>query len=174
MLHALRRHNLLFPLPPGSPGPNGGVCAIPRTLDKCSLIVNLVPINREMPERPQKFSLTSVEVLALLAQVARQGSSSFLPPLYGRARSLRPDWEVLGLPRGGETRNFVCATSTSVLVFGRCTSRKPSGGFPHLGWRGGAVLSFRCLPFGWKYSPILCQKVLEHLVEEIGLVGVLV
>ena len=38
----------------------------------------------------------------------------------------------------------------------------------------GGVLSFRCSPFGWKYSPILCQKVLERLVEEIGLVGVLV
>ena len=38
----------------------------------------------------------------------------------------------------------------------------------------GGVLSFKCLPFGWKYSPILCQKVLERLVEEIGLVGVLV
>ena len=38
----------------------------------------------------------------------------------------------------------------------------------------GGVLSFRCLPFGWKYSPILCQKLLERLVEEIGLVGVLV
>ena len=38
----------------------------------------------------------------------------------------------------------------------------------------GGVLSFRCLPFGWKYSPILCQKVLERLVEEIGVVGVLV
>ena len=36
------------------------------------------------------------------------------------------------------------------------------------------VLSFRYLPFGWKYSPTLCQKVLERLVEEIGMVGVLV
>ena len=42
MLHALRRQNLLFTLPPGSVGPNGGVFAIPKTLDKCSLIVNLV------------------------------------------------------------------------------------------------------------------------------------
>ena len=38
----------------------------------------------------------------------------------------------------------------------------------------GGVLSFRCLPFGSKYSPIICQKVLERLVEEIGPVGVLV
>ena len=38
----------------------------------------------------------------------------------------------------------------------------------------GGVLSFRCLPFGWKYSHLLCKKVLESIVEEIGLVGVLV
>ena len=38
----------------------------------------------------------------------------------------------------------------------------------------GGVLSLRCFPFGWKYSPIMCQKVLGHLVEEIGPVGVLV
>ena len=80
MLHALRRQNLLFPLSPGSPGPNGGVFAIPKTHDKYSLIVNLVPLNREMLEKPEKFSLPSVEVLALLAQVAQQGSSFFSPP----------------------------------------------------------------------------------------------
>ena len=45
--------------------------AIPKRLDKCSLIVNLVPVNRDMPKKPQKFSLPSVEVLALLAQVAQ-------------------------------------------------------------------------------------------------------
>ena len=108
MLHALRRQNLLFPLPPGSPGPNWGLFAIPKTLDKCSLVVNLVPVNREMPEKPEKFSLPSVEVLALLAQVAQQGSSFFLPPLYSGARCLRPVWEVLGLSGGGGGDEELC------------------------------------------------------------------
>ena len=71
MLHALRCQKLLFPLPPGSPGPNGGVFAIPKSPDKCSLIVTLVPVNREMREKLEKFSRPSVEVLALLAQVAQ-------------------------------------------------------------------------------------------------------
>ena len=34
------------------------------------MIVNLVPVNREMPEKLEKFSLPSVDVLALLAHVA--------------------------------------------------------------------------------------------------------
>ena len=72
-------------------------------------------------------------------------------------------------------RNFVCAILTSVIAFGCCASWKPFGGLSVSRMaRGGGGLSFRCLPFGWKYSPILCQKVLERLVEEIGLVGVLV
>ena len=38
----------------------------------------------------------------------------------------------------------------------------------------GRVLAFRCLPFGRKYSPILYQRVLERLMEEARLVGVLI
>ena len=176
MLHALRSQNPLFPLPPRSPGPKGGVFVIPKTLDKCSLIVNLVLVNREMPDKSEKFSLQSVEVLALLAQVAQQGSSFFLPPLYSRARCLRPVWEVLGLPGGGGggKRNCVSAILTSVIVFGRCASLKAFWGAFHILDGEGGVLSFRCFPFGWKYSPIMCQKVLERLVEEIGPLGVLV
>ena len=79
-LHALRCQNLLFRLPPGCPGPNGGVFAFAKTLNMCSLIANLVPINRQMPEKTEKFLLLSVEVLALLARVAQQGSSFFLLP----------------------------------------------------------------------------------------------
>ena len=59
----------------------GGGFAIPKSLDKCSLIVNLVLVNREMPEKAEKFSLPLVKVLALLAHWAQQGSSFFLPPL---------------------------------------------------------------------------------------------
>ena len=174
MLHALRSQNLLFPLPPGLAGPNGGVFAIPKTLDKCSLIVNLVPVNREMAEKPEKFSLPSVEVLALLAQVAQQGSSFFLPPLYSRARCLRPVWEVLGLLGGGGERNCVCAILTSVIVFGRCASRKPSAG-PSVSRmvREEFCRSDACLLVG-SIAPLCAKKVLERLVEETGLVEVLV
>ena len=116
MSHALRSQNVLFPLPAGLPGPNGGVFPIPKTLDKCSPIVNLVLVNRAMPKQPEKFSLPSVEVLALLAQVAQQGSSFFLPSFYGRARCLRPVWEVLGLPGvGGDEELCMCHIDLHVL-----------------------------------------------------------
>ena len=36
------------------------------------------------------------------------------------------------------------------------------------------MLAFRCLPFGWRYSPLLCQRVLERLVTDAGLSGVVV
>ena len=110
--------------------------------------MNLVPVNREMPERPEKFLLPSVEVLALLAQVAQQGSSFFLPPLYGRARSLRPVLEVLGLPGGGGDEELcMCHIDPSNCFW----SLRPPEAF----WGAfcisdgeGVVLSFRYLPFG--------------------------
>ena len=176
MLRALRAQSLRFPLPPGSPGPNGGGFAIPKTLEKCSLIVNLIPVNRVMKEKPEKFSLSSVEVLALLAHVARHGSSFFLPPFNGRARCLRPVWDVLSLPGGGGDNELcMCHVDLSCLW----SLRLPEdflGSFSYLGrcGGGGGGLAFRCLPFGWKYNPVLCQRVMERLMEKADMVGVLV
>ena len=134
---ALRLQNLLFPLPSGSLGPNRGVFAIPKMLEKCRLIVNLVPVNRAMPEKPEKFWLPSREVLALLAQVAQQGSSFSLPSFYGWARCLRPAREVPGLTGGGGMMSCVCAILTSVFAFGQCASRRHCGIFPYSGWPRG-------------------------------------
>ena len=36
------------------------------------------------------------------------------------------------------------------------------------------MLAFRCLPFGWRDSPLFCQRQLERLVADAGLSGVLV
>ena len=52
MLRALRGQGLLFPLPAGSRGPNGSVSPIAKSAEKCSLIVNLIPVNRESPQKP--------------------------------------------------------------------------------------------------------------------------
>ena len=38
----------------------------------------------------------------------------------------------------------------------------------------GGLLPFRCPPFGWKYNPMLSHRMLEQLIEEAWLVGVLV
>ena len=126
-----------------------------------------------MPEKPEKFSLPSVEVLALLAQVAQQGSSFFLPSFYGRAKCLRLVWEVLGLPGGGDDGLCMCHVDLSNCFWSMRLPEAFWGAF-HVSDGTGGVLSFRCLPFGWKYGPFPCQKVLERLMEEVGLVGVLV
>ena len=55
MLRALKSQMVLFPISPGSPGLNRGVFAIPKTLEKCSLIVNQVPVNRAIPKKPENF-----------------------------------------------------------------------------------------------------------------------
>ena len=132
-------------LPPGSPGSSGGVFAIPKTLDKCSLIVNLVPVNREIPEKPEKFSLPSVEVLALLAQVAQQGSSFFLPPSNNSARCLQPVREVLGLPGGRDEERCMCHIDLSTCFWSLRLPEVFLGAFRISDGEGG-VLSFRCLP----------------------------
>ena len=74
---------------------------IPNTLENRSLIANVVLVDRAMRHKPEKVSLPSVEVLALVASVVQRGSSFLLPFFYGRARCLQPFWEVLGLPGGG-------------------------------------------------------------------------
>ena len=64
--------------------------------------------------------------------------------------------------------------STSAIVFG-FPARRVLGSLPNFGRRwGGGDWAFRCLPFGRKYSPVRCQRVLERLIEDAGLVGVLV
>ena len=144
MMRALRGLGLLFPLPPGSPGPNGGVFAIPKTEEKCSLIVNLVPLNEQMRSRPEKFSLPSVEVLALLAQVAQQGSSFFLHSFYARARCLRPVWDVLSLPGGGGDELCMCHIDLSNCFWSLQLPREFWGPFASWMERGGCWLSGVC------------------------------
>ena len=132
MLHALRSQNLLFPFPPGSLGPNGGVSTIPKTLDKCSLIVNLVPVNRATPEKLEKFSLPSVEVLALLAQVAQQGSSFFLLSFYGRC------WGSGG--GGGDEELCMCHIDLSNCFWSLHFPGAFWGTFRVSPWRGRSVV----------------------------------
>ena len=139
IMRALRGQGLLFPLPPGSPGPNGGVFAIPKTEEKCSLIVNLVPLNEEMRSRPEKFSLPSVEVLALLAQVAQQGSSFFLPSFYARARCLRPCGTFCPCRGGGGGRALHVPHRPEQLFLVTTVATQVLGGLSRLGWRGGGV-----------------------------------
>ena len=173
-LHALRSQNLLFPLLPGSRGPNGGVFAILKTLDKCRLIVILVPVKREMPEKQSIFATVNggpgpvggggtAKFIVFLALLLWLGT---VPP--GRSGRC---WGSQG--GGGGAELCICHIDVSNCFWWLRLPEAFWEAFRISDGEGG-VLSFRCLPFGWKYSPILCHKVLERLVGEIGLVGVLI
>ena len=79
MVDALKGQGLLHVVEDQAQGPNGNVFAIPKSLEKASLIVNLVLFNRAMMRRPPSFHLPSVEVPALLMKVLLCGSLDFLP-----------------------------------------------------------------------------------------------
>ena len=74
---------------------------------------------------------------------------------------------------GGGGLSFACATFLSNCFWCLQLPRELWGAFRVSDGEGG-VLAFRCLPFGWKYSPLLCQRVLEGLMADAGLSGVLV
>ena len=160
MVRALGGQGLLSPYPRGSPRPNGSVFPIPKSAKKCSLIVNLIPVNRKSPRKPDSSTLPTGEVLALLAMAAVQGSGfSYLRrrPGLGCTGKFGLCWLCLRRgERAWRIRGCLCATSTSTSVFGRSNSPRISGGrFGSLMRMGG--LAFCCLPFGRNLSPILDQ-----------------
>ena len=81
MVGTLRTQGLLHPVEDASMRPNGNVFAIPKSSDKASLIVNMVPFNRATQGKPPSFHLPSGEVLALLMQVQASRSHAAKVPL---------------------------------------------------------------------------------------------
>ena len=65
---------------------------------------------------------------------------------------------------------YMCHMDLSNCLCSFCLPARYNDCFRILG-DFGELLSFRCLPFGWKHNPILCKTVIEHLVARAGLVG---
>ena len=154
MLRALQGQGLLCPLPPRSPGPNGIVFPIHKSSEKYSLVVNVIPVNRESPQIPESFSLPTVEMLALMAMVAVLGSRFFFsPPRHPRSRVYKDVWDILALPtasRGlGDNGLYMCHIDVSNCFWSLIHPKELCSAFRFLDCEGGGgVLAFRCLLFG--------------------------
>ena len=85
--------------------------------------------------------------------------------------SLVPTWGAGG--GGGGDELCMCHINLSNCFRLLCLPKDFLGAFRIFDGEGG-TLAFRCLPFGWKYSPILRQRVLERLMEDTGLTGALI
>ena len=95
---------------PSGRGPRvrtGGFFAIPKTLDKCTVIVNLVPVNRAMPEKPEKVSFLSMDWPCWRTWRSRVHHSSYPPSMVRPGVS---GWSVRcsGSQGGGDEELCMC------------------------------------------------------------------
>ena len=133
--------------------PNGSVFAMPKSAEKASLIVYMVPFNRAMAAKPPSFHLPSVEVLALVILGEMTRLADFLPGLHRSHQVYSCVVDALQTLSEGSEGLYMCHIDLS-----NRSLHFPARYHECLCIRGafGEVLSFHCLLFGWKYIPILC------------------
>ena len=143
---------------------------VPKNSTKASMIVHLVKFNKAHEHKPASFGLPSVEDLALMVQV----HSLQLPRLaLGDADYLRflsdPFLQSLEHLRVESEPGAPLVACHVDLTNAFWSLRLPD----HL--RGafrvcvdGKIYGFNCLPFGWQYSPIVCQTVLGYILASLG------
>ena len=136
----LKRQWLLYDLFEDLP-PTCWPFIIPKTYKKVSLILSYVKqsgFRRVYPPSPPRFSLRSWEQLSKLLVTFYPGL-----PLYGTHIDLKNAFW-----------SFVLLDSARA-VFRLCSG--PSG----------RVVGLGRLPFGWKYSPFICQQTLARIVKRV-------
>ena len=133
----LKRQWLLYDLSEDVP-PTCWPFIIPKTSEKVSLILRCVKQNGLDGCTPPRFSLRSWEQLSKLLVTFYPGV-----PLYGTHIDLKNAFWSFVLPDSART------------VF-----RLRSG-------PSGRVVGLGRLPFGWKYSPFICQQTLARIVGRV-------
>ena len=137
LVSVLKRDWLLYDLQ-GSPTPTCWPFVIPESSEKVSLILSCVKQNGMDGCRPPRFSLKSWEQLSTIL-------STFSPgvPLYSTHIDLKTAFWSFLLPESAHTMfRLRSAPNGKVVGIGR-------------------------LPFGWKYSPYICQHTLARVVGEV-------
>ena len=142
MLKAMRAANAsLFQVSRSGRSPNGWAFVVPKNNLKCSWIFHLVQVNGRMRGKPPSFYLPTMEDMGYLMQthcVLEEGG------LYATHVDISNCYWGFVLPeRFWDSFRFFDASVEG----------------------GGEVISILRLPFGWKYSPVLCQRVLQYFIK---------
>ena len=137
------------------------------------MIVHLVKFNKAHSFKPTNFSLPTVEDLAFLIQVHSMSLSlgggeylNFLSDPFLVAL------EDLRLSAGPREDLVACHVDLTNAFWSLRLPEHLRGTFRVL--IDGQVYGFNCLPFGWQFSPIICQTVLGYILASLGFSDVLV
>ena len=141
----------------GPLGPNGYLFPIPKNAVKASMIVHLVRLNKCHHFGPPRFSLPSVEDLAFLIQAHSMGLPRLSPgshcpghlndPFLRELDSLR----LLAEPGAPLLACHIDLTN----AFWSLTLPEPYKNSFRVRIDGRSY-AFSCLPFGWRFSPVIC------------------
>ena len=156
-------------------GPNGYLFPIPKNEMKASMIMQLVRLNKQHCFMPPRFSLPSVEDLAFLIQAHTMGLSqlSLGGPCLGHLSDpfLREldDLRLLAVP--GEPL-LACHIDLTNAFWSLTLPEPYKNSFrAHI---DGMTYAFSCLPFGWRFSPVICQYGLAFVTSSVDTSGVIV
>ena len=135
------------------------------------MIAHLVRFNKQPTCRPHSFCLPSVEDLAFLVQIPPRLSigSTYLPHFNDRfPRELDNLW-VQASP---DEELVACHIDVTNAFWSFILPEAVQGCFRVQ--IDGQTYGFSCLPFGWQFSPLICQYVLGFILESVHLDSVLV
>ena len=129
---------------------NAWAFVIPKNASKCSFIFHLVALNGKRIGRPPRFILPTIEGLAKMLQERLQGMGELgeLQELWATHVDLGNAFWSMVLPK-----EFCRAFRLKL---------------------GDKNVSLMRVPFGWKFSPVLCQRVLQHFFLNLKKGGTLI
>ena len=148
MVEALIRQNHVHVISDGMPGaglhPSASTFLVPKSSEKCSFIVNCKSGNRRDPQPQPKMNLPNMWSL--------------------RQKFIR--WSAD--PKARHVPRHACTFDIKNCFTSLCLPQQAWGTFRVQS--PGGVCDLRTLPFGWKLSPPICQKVVaRHLQESFKL-----
>ena len=170
MARALVRDGVLKTCEVG--GGNGYLFPVPKNASKASMIVHVVRFDKQHTCRPHNFCLPSVEDLAFLVQIY-----SMLPPKLSIGTTYLPhlndpfprELDNLRVQASRDEELVACHIDLTNAFRSLILPEALQGSFRVQ--IDGQTYGFSCLPFGWQFSPLICQYVLGFIlrVRSLGL-----